>query len=254
VPHDSWDAMASLRELQKTFAAALRDPAVACAVVPPANLSIYRNNALSTFRRALEQTFPVVRRRVGDDYFRQLATHYRERFPSRSGDLHWAGRDFPHFLDDYLDDDYAWLADLARLEWSHAECSVASDLPATGAEVLSRFAPEQLEDLHFSFQPALKLHSSSYPIFSIWQANQTDDAPPVDQSLGAEFGIVLSRSDHTEVRRLDPRLFSFLSALHSGASLGDAMTTAHLDEQPLLHALGFLFSEGLVISVTSTGE
>jgi hypothetical protein len=32
--------MASLRELQRTFAAALRDPAVACAVMPQANLAI----------------------------------------------------------------------------------------------------------------------------------------------------------------------------------------------------------------------
>ena len=86
--------MASLRELQRSFAAALRDPAAACAVLPPANLAVYRNNAHSTFRAALELTYPVVRRRVGDDYFRQLCAHYRERFPSRSGDLHWAGRDF----------------------------------------------------------------------------------------------------------------------------------------------------------------
>jgi len=69
--------MDSLREMQRAFAAALRDPAVSCAVLPPANLAVYRNNGHITFREALEQTFPVVRRRVGDDYFRQLGAHYR---------------------------------------------------------------------------------------------------------------------------------------------------------------------------------
>src|SRR6478735_3703300 len=69
--------MASLRELQSTFAAAMRDPAVACAVVPQANLAIYRNNSAQTFRVALEGTFPVVLKRVGADYFRQLAARYR---------------------------------------------------------------------------------------------------------------------------------------------------------------------------------
>src|SRR3954463_12982996 len=105
--------VASLRELQKSFAAALRDPAVTCAVVPPANLSIYRNNARINFHDALALTFPVTRRRVGEDYFRQLAAHYGEKFPSRSSDLHWAGKEFAGFLDAYLDPDYAWLADLA---------------------------------------------------------------------------------------------------------------------------------------------
>ena len=58
--------MASLLELQRAFAAALRDPRAICAVSPPANLAIYRNNAEYAFRHALEVAFPVVRRRVGD--------------------------------------------------------------------------------------------------------------------------------------------------------------------------------------------
>jgi putative DNA-binding protein len=246
--------MASLRELQKNFAAALRDPAIACAVLPPTNLSIYRNNAGITFHDALALTYPVVRRRVGDDYFRQLAAHYRMKHPSRSGDLHAAGGEFAGFLEGYLEADYAWLADLARLEWSRAECSIAAELPAVGAETLSRFAPEQLEGLGFTLQPALRLHSFSHPIFSVWEANQSANAPPVDQSLGSECGIVRPRNDHPQVLRLQPRLFSFLSSLHHGSPLGAAMTTASLDEQPLLQALAFLFSEALVVSVTAAAE
>ena len=243
--------MASLRELQRSFAAALRDPAVACAVLPPANLAIYRNNARAAFLAALELTFPVVRRRVGDDYFRQLAAHFRERAPSRSGDLHWAGRDFAAFLDDYLGDgDYAWLADLARIEWSRAECSVAVALPALSATALARFAAQDFEHLVFGLQPALKLHSSSYPVITVWLANQTENAPPVDQSLGCEFGMVLPRADHTEVRLIDERLFLFLSALQSALPLGDAMTRAALEVEALTGALEFIFSEGLVSSLT----
>ncbi len=50
--------MASLRELQHSFAAALRDPSVACAVLPPANLAIYRNNASGGFHTALDAHLP----------------------------------------------------------------------------------------------------------------------------------------------------------------------------------------------------
>lgn len=243
--------MASLREVQQAFAAALRDPTAACAVLPPANLAIYRNNARAAFLSALELTFPVVRRRVGDDYFRQLAMQYRERSPSRSGDLHWAGQDFPAFLDQQLrDSDYAWLADLARIEWSRAECSVAAPLPALPATALARFAPQDFEHLVFGLQPSLKLHSSSYPVFTVWLANQTATAPPVDQSLGAECGMVLTRSDHTEVRHINERTFSFLSALQAGLPLGDAMTRANLEVEALTGALEFVFSENLVSSLS----
>lgn len=242
--------MASLRELQRSFAAALRDPGVACAVLPPANLDVYRNNARHTFRTALERAFPVVRRRVGDEYFRQLAALYRDRFPSRSGDLHWLGRDFAAFLDDYLDSEYAWLGDLARLEWARNECAVIADAPALGPDVLARFGPADFEHLEFGLQPSLRLLDSSYPVFSVWQLNQAENAPPVDQSLGSECGLIRQRREYAEVRPLDPSLFSFISALHGGASLGDAMTRANLEEGSLTDALAFLFNEGLVCSVS----
>ena len=242
--------MASLRELQHSFAAALRDPSAACPVVPAANLSIYRGNVRHAFRTSLEQSFPVVRKRVGDDYFGQLAHHYRERFPSRSGDLHFVGEKFAGFLADHLrDGDYAWIADLARLEWSREEALVSPELPAVGAEVLARFTPEHLEDLVFAFQPSLRLLSSSYPVFSVWLANQNGSAPPVDQSLGSECGLIRNRAESLEITRLEPRLFSYLHALAGSATLGEAMDVSGLDEASLLSALGFVFGEELVTAV-----
>jgi putative DNA-binding protein len=242
--------VASLRELQASFAAALRDDSSPCAVLPRENLSIYRNNAAHNFRSALESGFPVLRRRVGDDYFRQLAAQFRQRNPSRSGDLHWVGRDFAAFLAEHLrGTEYAWLADLARLEWSRELAAVALARASIGAEVLARFTPEQLEDLVFSLQPSLRLLASDFPVFSIWAANQVDNAPPVDQSLLGECGMVRMRSDCAEVRRLDPFLFSYLSALAAGAPLGEAISTAGLDQDALVRALGFVFTEGLVCAV-----
>ncbi len=243
--------MASLLELQRSFAASLRDPRAACVVTPPANLAIYRNNAESAFRGALEISFPVLRRRVGDEYFRQLTVQYRQDFPSRSGDLHWAGRSFAEFLTRQLSvGDYAWLTDLARLEWACEEAAIVTDLPAAGPEVLAAFAPDELERVRFELQPSLRLVSSPFPIFSVWKANQTENASPVDQSKGGEAVLVRARHDAIEVQALAPDLFSHLYATVLGATLGEAMTTAALDEKRLSKVLGFLFSEGLVVSAT----
>jgi hypothetical protein len=243
--------MASLRDLQRSFAAALHDPGVACAVVPAENLAVYRNNASITFREALALTFPVVRRRVGDDYFAQLCAHYRQRFPSRSGDLHWAGRDFAAFLEKHLaGSDYAWLADLARLEWSRAECLVAREAPALGVDALANFSADVLERLVFTLQPGLRLHAFSFPVFTVWITNQVDNAPPVDQSIGSEQGMIRMRHESAEVRRLDPDRYSFLSTLAAGAPLGDAVSTAGMDAPALTNALAFLFNEALVSSMS----
>jgi hypothetical protein len=240
----------SLRELQGSFAAALRDPSAHCEVVPVGNLSIYRNNSFFAHHRALELAFPVLRRRVGDDYFRQLASNYRKRFPSRSGDLHWLGGKFASFLAIHLQgSEYAWLSDLARLEWARHQTAVAVAHASVSAELLGRFAPDQLEHLVFQLQPSLQLLASDFPIFTVWKANQVDDAPPVDQSLGPECGLIRMRIDGVEVRQLESRLFSYLSALAARAPLGQAIATAGFDQLGLVNALGFLFTENLVCQV-----
>ena len=224
-------------------------------MTPARNLSVYRNNTVLNFRAALEASFPVVRRRVGEDYFRQLAHFYQERYPSRSGDLHWVGRDFAEFLDDHLrESEYAWLADLARLEWSREEASIVDAAPAIAPEALAKVPPDELANIVFKLQPSLSLHTYSFPIFSVCLANQVEDAPPVDQSVGPEAGMVRARNGSVEVRLLPPALFSYMSALAAGSSLGEAMTLAELDEPALVGAMGFLFSEGLVTSISVRSE
>ncbi len=244
--------MASLRELQYSFAAALRDATAPCPVRPVANFDVYRNNGASQFSGVLGISFPVLKRRVGDDYFRQLAHHYRRAHPSRSGDLQWVGREFAQFLDSHLGGgEYAWLADLARLEWLRELASIAESRPAPSPDALSRFPPEQLGELKFTLQPSLKLLASPYPVFSVWLANQREIATPVDQSIGSERGMVLGRDEGVLIRPLEPGLFSYLSALAAGQPLGEAMGRAALDEARLLRALQFLFAEELVCGVTA---
>ena len=242
--------MASLLELQQSFAAALRDGAADCPVRPVKNLDVYRHNATHQFRNALAISFPVLLRRVGDDYFRQLTFYYRQRFPSRSGDLHWVGGDFAGFLDDHLrGGEYAWLADLARLEWAREQASVSEPLPALGVEVLAGFAPEQLERLVFRLQPSLALQQSVFPVFSIWHANQRESAPPLEQSAGGEAFMIHARYEDVEVTRLSSPLFSYLCELAKGAPLGRAAEQAGLDEAALVQALQFQFSHSLVCGV-----
>ncbi|MCJ7452651.1 MAG: DNA-binding domain-containing protein, partial [Steroidobacteraceae bacterium] len=169
----------SLAELQARFASALRagdtqpnDDAAgfaACIVddglAPASRLQVYRNNVSAMFTTALARSYPVLRQRVGEGYFAKLVAEYRSDHPSRSGDLHWIGRCFPEWIRARMaGTDYAWLADLARLEWACEEVLVSEFLQPALADSLARLMPEQLAGARLALQPGLRVVSSSFPV------------------------------------------------------------------------------------------
>lgn len=242
--------MTSLRELQRAFGAALRDPAAAAPVSPAANLDVYRQHGDAQFRRILEIEFPVLLRRVGEGYFSQLAREYRRACPSRSGDLHWVGREFAAFLDRNLrDPEYRWLADLARLEWACESASICGQSPAIGPEVLAGHTPEALAAARFDLQPSLHLVESEFPVFSVWFANQSASEPDAVHHRNAERGMIRYRDNQLEVTPLSSSAFEWLSALREGLPLAAATERAGLDGAGLLQELQRVFAAALVCGV-----
>jgi len=247
-----------LLELQRSFAAGLREPAHAAGewaaadgIAAEARLQVYRNNSRALFEQAVRLTFPVVLRRVGDDYFRQLAHFYRVAHPSRSGDLHDVGRAFAAFLTAHLaDTPYAWLGELAALEWAVAEAGVAAESATASAATLAAVAPEAIEAVRFEFVPSLRLVDGSLPILSVWRANQ-GDAPEtlVDLSAGPEFVVVHRGADGIELRSVARHDFAFVAALAGGEALGVAVDIAALPIDRLAGLLRWLFDDGIVAAV-----
>jgi len=254
-----------LAQLQARFAAALRgpghggattDPELIAGIVddgldPTARLNLYRNNTRAMFVGALERGYPVIVRRVGEGYFHRLAAEYRDAHPSRSGDLHWIGENFPAWLAVRLaDTEYAWLADLARLEWACEEVLVAADVPAIAIEALGGVAPEALPGMRLQLQPALRCVSSAYPVWSVWRANQADqpgDAIAADR--GAEH-VIVTRADDRPLLHLRPEAeVRFVAALSAGAGLQQALENSCLPVDDLPQALAWLFQNGLVVAL-----
>lgn len=254
-----------LAQLQARLAAALRspghdrataDPALIAGIVddgldPAARLNLYRNNTRAMFVGALARSFPVIVRRVGDGYFHRLAAEYRDAHPSRSGDLHWIGENFPAWLTVRLaGTQYAWLADLARLEWACEEVLVAADVPAISIEALGVVAPEALPEVRLQLQPALRCVSSRYPVWSVWRANQPDQpGEAIAADRGAEH-VVITRTDDRPVLHLRPEAeVQFVAALSAGAGLQDALESSSLPVEDLPLALAWLFQNGLVVAL-----
>jgi len=224
--------VASLREVQRAFASALlsgdaapvnelvRDDGIA----PAQRMQIYRNNHRAGVRAALAATYPVIARLGGDDWFAQSVAQYQRRFPSRCGDLQFAGDRYPQFLAaDLADTDYAYFADVARLEWAYQEVLTASERAPLDPAALGAVADDDYAQIIFVPRPALRLIASRYPILAIWQANQPDADPArlaVRLDAGVSRVLVVRRADHVELRELAPASFVLLEQFLRGISLG----------------------------------
>jgi hypothetical protein len=250
--------MPSLPETQARFAAALRGEAVQ--LLPDLNgdnlesagrLRIYQNNSAAAFEAALARSYPVLRRRVGEDYFRQLARDYRAGHPSRSADLHWTGRQFPAFLADvHAGDGYAWLAELAALEWACEEALVAREDPPLGLASLATLDWQDIGLARFEFQPSLRCIASACPVLEVWRANQPGgNGGPVDLSGGEQYVLVSCGADGLRLREVEAAVLDFTRRLLGGAGLSEALDASRLPLESLADTLGLLFAARLVTAV-----
>jgi hypothetical protein len=223
--------MSALRDLQqRVYRAIAFDEHASFAVgsVDRANarLAVYRNNARVTFEKTLAATYPVVQRLVGEPCFRSLARELAREFPSRSGDLGRFGAELAALLEIYYRDTaFAYLADVARLEWAHAEAETAADAPRLDLRALRHVDPEDYSELRFVLHPSSRFVTSRYPVLSIWEAHQADDVRPVALGTGAEHVLLLRRAGGVRLHGLDSGTFAFARSLADGETLADAHET-----------------------------
>jgi hypothetical protein len=215
--------MPSLRELQQNaYRAIVLEDDARVRDLNVTRLSVYRNNARETFRKTLAVTYPVVRRLVGEQCFRGLARSYSHDFPSRSGDLARYGAELATLLEIYYRDTaFAYLADVARLEWACAEAETAADGIPFDLLHLARVPTKDHARMTFALRAPVRLLSSRFPIFSIWEAHQQDEVELVPLGIGAEH-VLVTRRRGVQVYRLDTGTFAFARSLADGDSLADA--------------------------------
>ncbi len=119
---------------QTAVAQALLDPALPCPTGlstwngsdPQTRFAVYRNNVMMSLIDALADTYPVVQRLVGEDFFRAMARVFAQAKPPRSAVMAYYGRDFAAFIDAFPPAaSVPYLADVARLEMARVLASAA---------------------------------------------------------------------------------------------------------------------------------
>jgi hypothetical protein len=188
---------------------------------------VYRSNVAGALVEALGVRYAVVKRLVGDEFFRAMTREYALSHLPKSPVLIHYGGDYPDFIAGFEPaESLPYLADVARLESAYWQAYHAADAAPLTPERLAGVAPEGLPGLTFAFHPAAFVVASPWPIVSIWETNSHDaEVRPVDLEQ-AEDALVTRPALSVEVRRLPAGAAVFLSTLMQGATLGDAATQA----------------------------
>ncbi|MBX6323250.1 MAG: putative DNA-binding domain-containing protein, partial [Rhodospirillaceae bacterium] len=175
--------MTALRELQAAFRAAIlagEEDALLPLVRPDGlsprqRLAVYRNNTFMSLADALAANFPVVRRLVGESFFRGAARAFIRERPPRRPCLAEYGDGFADFLAAFPPARaLPYLADVARLEWAVGACERAPERPALDPQALGAVPPEERAGLRLRLDEACRLVESPFPIDRIWMANQPE--------------------------------------------------------------------------------
>lgn len=227
--------MSSLRELQHVFADALfaDDRAVPAQVRsgrfdPARHFSVYRNNVHTVLAGALGDIHPVVRRLVGDGFFRYAAAHYMRAHPPTSGNVLDFGAHFADFLGVFESArTLPYLPDVARLEWAWHESFHAAEGPRLSLEALARVAPNDYARIRFRLHPSARLGASPYPVLRIWEVNQPDyrGEDTVDLNEGGQQVLVIRRNLSVEIESLSAADFTLLSSCRDGLNVEAAAET-----------------------------
>lgn len=240
----------SLAAVQRRFAARLAQDDRG-----EGGLAVYRRGVEETRHTALAAAYPVVRRLVGDAFFREAASQYARAHPSVSGDLHAFGAHLADFLRGYpYAASLAYLPDVARLEWAVHRAQHAADAPRFDFAALERVPPQAHPALRLLLAPSVGCVASQHAIHSLWEANQPQrDGTP--NGNDAQSVLVWREEGVVRARVVDEAEWQFLAALGRGAPLSEAQDALGDSAGERLAALLARYAaEGVVCGFRTAGE
>ena len=214
-----------------------------------ARLSIYKNNIYFSLIEVLKDTFKSIVETIGEELFVNVARAYLANKPDSNAAIIEFGKDFPDFLKsvDNLSQ-LTYLYDLANLDYQHHLCYYAIDAEPMPAEAFAQFDTEELIASSVKFVPSVKVMSSQYPIYSIWDLAQDPEKDIKIDANNAEY-LLLYRADmETVLLNIDYSLYLFLTYLEQQHTLEEALSLV-IDENENFNAtqtIGFLVQSGIV--------
>lgn len=214
------------------------------------NMSIYRNNVTTNLLNALQTTYAMITKLVGEDFFRIAAKEYIHLYPSRSGNLHDYGEYFSDFLAAYPPvKNLPYLAEVAEFEWACHTLQFAADHPPLDLNVLAHLSPNDYNCLNFTLHPAAQLIKFHYPMLRIIDLCEGKIDEEIDLQEGGVNLLIVRRHLDMMFLPLNTADFTFLNALQNHQTLADALEAALLidAEFKLEERLSFWIQDKIIV-------
>src|SRR3990167_4273996 len=194
---------------------------------PTSHLCIYRNNILSGIIHALHDTYPLLVKLLGDDFFRQTAKDYYKHYPSRSGNLHEYGEYMSAFLANYQPVSHLpYLSEVAQFEWFCHTLFFAATPQASNMLSLTDISPDQYHKLHLVLHPVSQLMKCRSPLLQIIDLCNRELNETIDMHAGGVHVLIIRKELDISLMPLDENEFIFLSALIEHQSVAKALNLA----------------------------
>ncbi len=216
--------------------------------------AVYRNNVASSLTEALEISFPVIQKLIGEENFKKVSSVLLRQHPPKVPMLSQYGDEMPGFLEGFKPLEHiGYLPDVARLEQALRVSYHAADSTPIDPAELQALTPEEMAAARFDFAPSTILQRSPWPIHGIWVFNTEDGA---SQPPKAAQSVLVLRPEFDPMPHLlaEPAAVA-MAALMRGEALSDANDAA-LKEDPsfdLGQLLGLLLGHGAITRIF-TGE
>lgn len=241
--------MPALLDLQRRFCAAILTGAPPPDIAPgtigvAARLGIYRNNVIGNLTGSLRLTFPAVERLAGEDFFTAAGARFIAEALPTNPDLYEYGAGFSAFLANLQTaHSFAFLADVARLEWAVNKALHAPLAPPLDPAALRAIRPKRQPDLRFIPHPSLSLLALAHPAHAIWEAALAEDPDDraarlaaIDPAAGTEMLAVSHAAGVLEIAHLSPALYRLAHAMTGQIPLAEALAVVPPAEAPSLLA------------------
>ena len=255
------------RPTQRDFGAALLDPERPVPLGlkawngsdPRVRFGVHRNNVVVSLVAALQDTFPVARQLVGDEFFAAMARIYVCEQPPASPVLTDYGDGFGDWLVQFEPvTALPYLADMARLERARVRAFHAADAAALGAGAIAQHLadPQCLPRARLALHPSLSVLMSPFAVVSLWSAHQSAGAMPTVAIDDPEAALVLrAPDDEVLVIAIPPAAAIFVRQLDEARTLGAALEAASsAGSFDLAATLTLLIRHGALVAWHTPGD
>lgn len=189
-------------------------------------LKVYHNNIIGSVSASLCATFPTIETLVGEDFLKSMARAFVFENPPQSGCLHSYGTGFDNFIRTYTPAaSLPYLADVATLELAINSAYYAANDQTMEPDALTHISEDRIGEVRLSLRASGVLVASEYPLLEIKNFCDNDaqgDAPDISNAAKTLLMVYRPALD-VDIVSLEQDEFSFLTMLHNGLPLGEAL-------------------------------